>query len=281
VHQIPEGGRTARGKHVANLLPLDSNEYIAAAMTCRDLDQEKFYFFYTKLGVVKRSSIHLYRNIRTVGLIALGMRDDDELIGVREVETSDEMVLVTVDGYSIRFACSDVRAMGRTATGVKGLALRKGDQVVAGVVVNKDTKQELLTIAENGYGKRTQVEHFRAQSRGGKGIINMRITPKTGKVVGAMMVYPTDELILLTSGSKIIRIGISDISLVGRATQGVRLVRLEDEQTVVCFDHVPTEAAEAVGAPRSVLPSPEQDMDDMDDMDDVDGMDDETVDSPE
>ncbi|SFI99069.1 DNA gyrase subunit A [Desulfomicrobium apsheronum] len=283
VHQIPEGGRTARGKHVANLLPLDSNEYIAAAMTCRDLDQEKFYFFYTKLGVVKRSSIHLYRNIRAVGLIALGMRDDDELIGVREVETDDEMVLVTMDGYSIRFACSDVRAMGRTATGVKGLALRKGDQVVAGVVVNKDTQQELLTIAENGYGKRTQVEHFRAQSRGGKGIINMRITPKTGKVVGAMMVYPTDELILLTSGSKIIRIGIADISLVGRATQGVRLVRLEDEQTVVCFDHVPTDAPEVSGLPRATVPAEKAAPEDPEVLDDDTDLpdDDEAVDESE
>jgi DNA gyrase subunit A len=173
------------------------------------------------------------------------------------VDADDEIVLVTADGYSIRFACSEVRAMGRTATGVKGLALRKADQVVAGVVIARDSRQELLTIAENGYGKRTQVEHFRAQSRGGKGIINMRITPKTGKVVGAMMVLPTDELILLTSGSKIIRIGISDISLVGRATQGVRLVRLEDEQTVVCFDHVPLEGQENVCIAKPKAPAPE------------------------
>jgi DNA gyrase subunit A len=290
VHQIPEGGRTARGKHVANLLPLDSNEYIAAAMTCRDLDREKFYFFYTRQGVVKRSSVDLYRNIRTVGLIALGMREDDELIGVREVDADQDMVLVTNDGYSIRFACSDVRAMGRSATGVKGIALRKGDQVVAGVEVSKgeqiaeggdeqpvdgdavQSRQELLTIAENGYGKRTQVRHFRTQTRGGKGIINMRITPKTGKVVGAMVADPTEELILLTSGSKIIRIGIADISLVGRATQGVRLVRLDDDQTVVCFDHVPTETAEASGTPRTVVPLEEQDL-----LDDVDQLEDDVL----
>ena len=159
VHQIPEGSRTARGKHVANLLPLDSNEYIAAAMTSRDFDREKFYFFFTRQGVVKRSSVDLYRNIRTAGLIALSMREDDELIGVCEVEGEDEMVLVTEDGYSIRFACADVRPMGRQATGVKGIALRKGDKVVAGVVIARDSRQELLTVAENGYGKRTQVEH--------------------------------------------------------------------------------------------------------------------------
>lgn len=242
VHQVPEGGRTARGKHVANILPLDSDEYIAAAMTCRELDREKSYFFYTKNGVVKRSSIDLYRNMRTAGLIALGLREDDELIGVCEVDDEDEIVLVTQDGYSIRFACTDVRSMGRQATGVRGIDLRKGDQVVAGVVIVKDSTEELLTVAQNGYGKRTQVEHFRAQSRGGKGIINMRITPKTGKVVGAMTVNASDELILLTSGGKIIRIGISCISLVGRAAQGVRLVRLDDDQTVVCFDHVPMDA---------------------------------------
>lgn len=256
VHQIPEGSRTARGKHVANLLPLDSNEYIAAAMTSRDFDREKFYFFFTRQGVVKRSSVDLYRNIRTAGLIALGMREDDELIGVCEVEGEDEMVLVTEDGYSIRFACADVRPMGRQATGVKGIALRKGDKVVAGVVIARDSRQELLTVAENGYGKRTQVEHFRAQSRGGKGVINMRITPKTGKVVGAMMVLPSDELILLTSGGKIIRIGIAGISLVGRTAQGVRLVRMEDDQTVVCFDHVPVENGDM---PPAALPKPDAD----------------------
>lgn len=261
VHQIPEGSRTARGKHVANLLPLDSNEYIATAMTSRDLDHENFYFFYTRQGVVKRSSVELYRNIRTAGLIVLGLREDDELIGVCEVGADDEMVLVTEDGYSIRFACTDVRAMGRQAMGVKGIALRKGDRVVAGVVIAKDSPQELLTVAENGYGKRTQVEHFRAQSRGGKGIINMRITPKTGKVVGAMMVLPTEELILLTSGSKIIRIGISSISLVGRAAQGVRLVRMEDDQTVVCFDHVPAENGDSP-ASSAALPEPDDEPED-------------------
>ena len=137
---------------------------------------------------------------------------------------------------------------------MKGIALRKGDKVVAGVVIARDSRQELLTVAENGYGKRTQVEHFRAQSRGGKGVINMRITPKTGKVVGAMMVLPSDELILLTSGGKIIRIGIAGISLVGRTAQGVRLVRMEDDQTVVCFDHVPVENGDM---PPAALPKPD------------------------
>lgn len=272
VHQIPEGSRTARGKHVANLLPLDSNEYIAAAMTSRGFDREKFYFFFTRQGVVKRSSVDLYRNIRTAGLIALSMREDDELIGVCEVEGEDEMVLVTEDGYSIRFACADVRPMGRQATGVKGIALRKGDKVVAGVVIARDSRQELLTVAENGYGKRTQVEHFRAQSRGGKGVINMRITPKTGKVVGAMMVLPSDELILLTSGGKIIRIGIAGISLVGRTAQGVRLVRMEDDQTVVCFDHVPVENGDmpptAVSKPDA---GPEEEPEDESESEDFEG----------
>lgn len=270
VYQIPEGSRTARGKHVANLLPLDSDEYIAAAMTSRDLDHENFYFFYTRQGVVKRSSVELYRNVRTVGLIALGLREDDELIGVCEVEEDDEMVLVTENGYSIRFACTDVRAMGRQAMGVKGIALRKGDRVTAGVVISKDSEQELLTVSANGYGKRTQVEHFRAQSRGGKGVINMRITAKTGKVVGAMMVLPEEELILLTSGGKIIRISIAGISLVGRAAQGVRLVRMEDDQTVVCFDHVPAEN----GNSTAPLPEPDEDEDEDTDVDADTGEDD-------
>ena len=247
VHQIPEGSRTAKGTHIANLLPMDEGEYVAAIITHRQVPTDKYFLFVTRSGLVKRSSISLYQNVRSSGLIAVNLRDGDELLAVREVAPEDEMILVTRNGYSIRFNCEEVRATGRNTSGVKGIALRDGDHVVTGVVASADGKPALLTIAENGFGKRTTVEQFRSQSRGGMGIINMRITPKTGPVVGAVMVDDSDQVILLTSTHKIIRIGIKDVSLVGRATQGVRLVSLDSGQSVICFDLVQALVVDAAG----------------------------------
>ena len=241
VHEIPEGGRTAKGIHVANLLSLAKDETVATAMSYREFPEDKYFMFISRKGIVKRAAMDLYKNVRSQGLIAVGLKEGDELLAVREVAQEDEIVLVSKNGFSIRFDCSEIRATGRTAMGVKGMSLRSGDTVVAGVILSENGKHELLTIAEHGYGKRTHMDQFRSQARGGKGIINMRITPKTGPVVSALMVDNEDEAILLTSGNKIIRIGISDISLVGRATQGVRLVRMGDEQTLICCDLVEKE----------------------------------------
>jgi DNA gyrase subunit A len=238
VHEVPEGGRTAKGIHVANLLSLAKDEQVATVMTYREFPEDTYFLFISRKGIVKRSAMDLYKNVRSQGLIAVGLKEGDELLAVREVHQNDEIVLVSKNGFSIRFDCAEVRPTGRSASGVKGMNLRPGDVVVACVVLSTTGKQELLTIAENGYGKRTHMDQFRSQSRGGKGIINMRITPKTGPVVSALMVDNEDEAILLTSGNKIIRIGISDISLVGRATQGVRLVRMGDDQTLICCDLV-------------------------------------------
>ena len=188
--------------------------------------------------MVKRSQADLYHRSRRSGLIAVGLREGDELMMVQEINPSAEVVLVTEMGHSIRFQCREVRAMGRSATGVKGIALRQEDTVVAAVVINGEDRHELLTIAGQGYGKRTPIEKYRLQTRGGKGVINMRITPKTGHVIGAVAVSEEDEIILLTSGNKIIRLLAKDVSLVGRATQGVRLVRLDKGGTVAGFDLV-------------------------------------------
>ncbi|NCC24976.1 MAG: DNA gyrase subunit A [Deltaproteobacteria bacterium] len=237
-HQIPEGSRIAKGTHIANILPLEQDEYVATILSQRDMSEEKSFLFVTKKGMVKKSAMNLYRNIRSSGLIAVGLREEDELLAVRETGEDDEVILVTREGYSIRFRSGEIRDTGRSASGVKGITLRPGDEVVTGVVVTESGKKELLTIAEHGLGKRTHLEQYRGQSRGGKGIINMRVTPRTGRVVGAMMVDSEDEVILLTSGHKIIRIGIAEVSLVGRATQGVKLVQLDDDQKVVCFDRV-------------------------------------------
>ncbi|WP_291330019.1 DNA gyrase subunit A [Desulfovibrio sp. UCD-KL4C] len=238
VHQVPESSRIARGAHIANLLPLEKDEAIATALTMREFEEERFFLFVTKKGMIKRSSIALYRNCRQSGIRAVSMREDDQLITVKEVYADSEAILVTKNGTSIRFSCQDARAMGRVASGVKGIALRPKDEVVSGVVTGDEERTQLLTISEGGYGKRTNIEQHRLQTRGGKGIISMRVTAKTGKVLGSIMVSPEDEVVILTSGNKIIRLGVKDVSLVGRATQGVRLVRMADNDNAVGFDLV-------------------------------------------
>jgi DNA gyrase subunit A len=245
VYEVPEGSRVAKGTHIANLLPLENEEFIATAMALRDLSSDvDTFLFVTKNGMVKRSLMSLYQNCRSSGLIAVSLRDKDELIAVRVVSSDSEIILVTRHGYSIRFSCSDVRPTGRSTSGVKGIAVRRSDRVVAGEVANGNGRSELLTVSENGFGKRTELGLYRPQTRGGKGIINMKVTEKTGPVLGAMLVSPEDEVILLTSGNKIIRISVSGISIVGRATQGVRLVRLDPGGHVVCFDMYTPEVAE-------------------------------------
>ncbi|MDL2307918.1 DNA gyrase subunit A, partial [Desulfovibrio sp. OttesenSCG-928-C06] len=239
VHQVPEGSRTAKGMHIANLLSLDKDEYIATVLTVREFTENKSFFFSTRNGMVKRSDAQLYARCRKTGIQALGLRDDDELIAVREVSDSSHVVLTTENGMAIRFSCRDVRSMGRTATGVKGIALRRGDRVVACVIMDQDDEAAtIMTVSSNGYGKRTKLELYRVQSRGGYGVINFKVTSKTGAVIGAMAVVDTDALLLLTSTNKIIRIGVKEINSIGRATQGVRLVSIDEGGHVVSFDRV-------------------------------------------
>lgn len=239
VHQVPEGSRTAKGVHINNLLPLEEGEWVTTVLALREFAEDKFFLFITKRGMIKRSSASLYAKCRKTGLMAVGLREDDELVVVRPIRDNSHIVLATADGFSIRFACNDVRPMGRVATGVKGIALRRQDFVVAAVIIKDiDTTTEIMSISANGYGKRTSVELYRLQSRGGKGIINFKVTGKTGPVVGAMPVRDNDGLILLTSSNKIVRIGVDDVRSKGRATMGVMLVRLDEGGHVVGFDRV-------------------------------------------
>ena len=239
VHQVPEGSRTAKGVHINNLLPLEENEWVTTVLALREFAEDKFFLFITKRGMIKRSSASLYAKCRKTGLMAVGLREDDELVVVRPIRDNSHIVLATADGFSIRFACNDVRPMGRVATGVKGIALRRQDFVVAAVIIKDiDQTTEIMSISANGYGKRTSVDLYRLQSRGGKGIINFKVTGKTGPVVGAMPVRDNDGLILLTSSNKIVRIGVDDVRSKGRATMGVMLVRLDEGAHVVGFDRV-------------------------------------------
>jgi DNA gyrase subunit A len=237
-YNIPEGSRTARGVHASNVLPLDKDEHIATAMTIRDFSTEKDFLFVTKNGAVKRSQAELYVNCRQSGLKAVNLNSEDELITVREIHANAEVVLITKHGKSIRFSCAEIRSTGRATSGVRGVVLTNKDEVVSCVVTDDDQRLEVLTVSSNGYGKRTYLENYRSQSRGGKGVINMRVTPKTGHVVGSVLVQPEDDLLLLTSAGKIIRMNVSGISLVGRDTQGVTLVRMDSEMTVVGIDRI-------------------------------------------
>jgi len=238
VHQVPEGSRTAKGAHIANLLPLDANEWVTTVLTVREFTDDKFFLFATRKGMITRSMASMFARCRKTGMIAVGLRDADELITVREVVETSNVVLTTRSGLAIRFACGEARAMGRGATGVKGIALRGDDEVVACVTVPEGQDPEIMTVSRNGYGKRTKLELYRVQSRGGMGIINFKVTPKTGDVLGAVTVAGADALILLTSTNKIIRISVEEVRSVGRATQGVRLVALDDGATVVGFDAI-------------------------------------------
>ena len=282
VHQVPEGSRTAKGVHIANLLPLEKDEWIATVLTIREFSEDHYFLFATRQGMIKRSSAKLYAKSRKAGLNAVGLRDDDELITVREVDDSCYALLTTEEGFAIRFSCRDARSMGRGATGVKGVALRGSDRVVACVIVRDGEDAEIMTVSRLGYGKRTKLELYRVQSRGGKGIINFKVTSKTGPVIGAMPVNGDDGLVLITSSNKIIRIGVDQIRSIGRATQGVRLVSLEGGASVVGFDAVneiliperedtdeavstpvvPAAPSEAQAAPATPIVAPETSSDD-------------------
>jgi DNA gyrase subunit A len=244
VYQIPEGSRRAKGAHISNLIDMQKNEYVATALSQRDLNLNNYFVFISKRGMIKRSEVELYKNLRANGLIALSLRKGDELMAVREVAEHDELMLLTRLGFAIRFPCADIRPTGRQASGVKGISLRDQDEVVSGLVIGQDMGAEVLTVTEHGFGKRTPLDHYRIQARGGKGIINLKPTAKTGSVLGGMMVSEQDQVLILTSENKMIRFAVSDVRTCGRAAQGVKLVSMDNGGTVVCFDRILPENGE-------------------------------------
>jgi DNA gyrase subunit A len=257
-HQIPEAGRYAKGAHINNLLPLEKDENIATAITLREFAEDRQFLFVTRRGMVKRTSAALYANTRASGIRAVTLKEGDELMMVCDVQEDSNVLLITEQGTAIRFAVEEARPMGRTAAGVKGIALRGKDRVMAGVVTGDPDRFQVLTVSELGYGKRTPLEAYRAQSRGGKGIINMRVTEKTGKVVGAVMVAETDQMVILSSANKIVRFPVRQVSLnLGRATQGVRLINLDEGTVVAGFDLVQRQGLDAAELEGLELEIPE------------------------
>ena len=226
-YDVPEAGRTAKGTAIVNLLQLDGDERVTALIPVQVFSEGQFLLMATKKGTIKKTSLMEYNNNRKTGLQAIALKDDDELIDVRLTDGERNIVMVTREGMSITFSESDVRAVGRVSQGVRGIRLDDDDYVV-GMEPIYDQSQYLLTITENGFGKRTELSEYRVQSRDGKGVLTYKITPKTGKVVGIKVVGDNDEVMLITDTGILIRISCGDISVLGRSTQGVTLIRSND-----------------------------------------------------
>lgn len=231
-YQIPEGGRQAKGTAIVNLLPLEAGEKITAIIPVSEFSEDKFLMFVTKVGTVKKTDLMAYAKIRNGGLRAIDIAEGDELIAVKIVEESDELVLGTRKGMAIRFASSDVRPMGRTAHGVRGIRLKsENDSVVSAVIVRNDA--QLLTVTENGFGKKTEFGEYNTQNRGGAGVFNYKLTEKTGEVAGMKTVTDDDDIMMITSDGVIIRTHTAEISTYSRHTQGVRVMKLAENVKLV------------------------------------------------
>ena len=238
--EIPEGKRKAKGTAIVNLLQLAPNEKITTLIPVDDInDKELYLLLATKKGIVKKTKREEFKNINKSGLIAIGLRSDDELIDVKITNGEKDILLVTENGMSIRFNETDIRPMGRTAMGVKGITLSTEDRVVSMNLT--DEGHELLVVSENGFGKRTDINEYRVQSRAGKGIKTYNIFEKTGKIVGAEMVDEQDQIMIINSDGILIRLQVEDISIYGRVTSGVKLMKTEDEVNVVSIAKIDTE----------------------------------------
>ena len=231
VHEIPQGGRAARGKPIVNLVEMPKDDAVAALLPVKEFDDEHSVIMATRNGTVKKTVLSAYGNLRVGGIIAMNIAEGDCLLSAEITDGTNDVILVTARGQSIRFHESDAREMGRVAGGVRGIRLREGDRVVGMVVVRRDAT--LLVVTENGYGKRSLFSDYRVQSRGGIGIKTVRVTPKTGSLVAAREVVDQDELMAITASGMIIRVPVAGLRVLGRATQGVKVIRLGPGDRVV------------------------------------------------
>ncbi len=235
-YEIPEAGRTAKGTAIVNLLSLDNGEKVSAVIPIGVFADEKYLLMATKNGLIKKTALKEYDTVRKSGLQAITLKEDDELIGVRLTDGQDNVVLVTKKGMSITFSEKDVRPIGRVAQGVMGIRLDKDDAVIGMESIISGSNATLLAITENGFGKRTELEEYRVQIRGGKGVTTYKVTPKTGNIVGIRIANEEDDVMLITDTGTIIRLNVKDISVLGRVTQGVTLMRTNDGGKVVSIE---------------------------------------------
>ena len=243
-YEVPEAGRTAKGTAIVNLLSLDPGEKISAVIPIQNFADGKYLLMGTKNGLIKKTSLKEYDSNKKTGLQGITLKDNDELIAVRLTDGEDNIVLVTKNGLCITFDEKDVRPIGRTAQGVIGIRIDEDDEVIGMESVIRGGKATLLAITENGFGKRTELDEYRVQLRGGKGVITYKITQKTGKIVGVRIASDDDDVMLITDNGTIIRLKVKDISILGRATQGVTLMRTSDGGKVVSIETLTPEMEE-------------------------------------
>ena len=236
VYELPQGGRTARGKPIVNLLPLEENERINAVLPIREFEADKFIFMATASGTVKKTPLVDYSRPRANGIIAVDLKDDDKLVGVALTDGESDVMLFSSNGKVIRFPETDVRSMGRVSRGVRGMRLADGEQIISLIIAQQEGA--ILTATEFGYGKRTNLEEYRVQGRGGQGIISIQTSARNGQVVGAVQVCDEDQIMLITNGGTLVRTPVKHVSLVGRNTQGVRLINLSNEEKLVGLERV-------------------------------------------
>jgi DNA gyrase subunit A len=233
VHEIPQGGRASRGKAIVNLLQLASGETVTSILAVKDFSEGKFIVTATKNGIVKKTDLMAYANPRAGGIIALTIDEGDRLVSTRLTDGSMDLLLASRNGQAIRFSETEARPMGRTSRGVRGMQLEAGDEVIGMEVVSDTTAATLVTVTENGYGKRTSLDEYRQQGRGGKGIITIKTSDRNGKVVDIKLINDDYDLMFITDGGKVLRTRVGDLSIIGRNTQGVRLMVLESGERIV------------------------------------------------
>jgi DNA gyrase subunit A len=238
VYQLPQASRNARGKPIINLLPLAEGERISAILPMREYREDHYVFMATANGTVKKVALTEFSRPRSSGIIALELADNDHLIGVAITDGNSEVMVFTNSGKVIRFPENKVRPMGRTARGVRGVKLSENQRAISLVVIA--SKGDILTATEFGYGKRTPVEEYRATGRGGQGVISIQVNERNGQVIGAIQVNSEDEVMLISNKGTLVRVPAAEISLVGRNTQGVRLIQLSNDEVLVSLERIAT-----------------------------------------
>ncbi len=243
VYDIPEGSRTAKGRSLANLINKENDEKVTAMLPVKEFTDNEFVIMCTKEGTIKKTELNAFSNVRQNGIIAVNLNENDKLVSVQITDGTCDVIIGTHNGLACRFRESEVRAMGRTATGVRGISLSDDDYVISMIVIKRADAQ-ILVVSENGFGKRTKYEDFRLTKRGAKGVISMNVTEKTGKVVGLLPAVDSDDLVVMTTNGILIRQSVSNIRTIGRNTQGVKLIRLDDGDKIADITSVPRDDEE-------------------------------------